>query len=200
MHANEILPSDELPALREIEKFSKDVMFLLNSHASFPIESIEESGAALEMVGRAKDLCKKIEDRRKELIAPSRKFIAVVNDSAKILSEKLEHFENMITLNLAAWYAKLEQDAIDAKNHARELSKTLGMDIYVPDAPKTLSNEHAVASMKTKWRWAIPNEDAVPREYLMVDAGKIDKAIKAGIRQIPGVDIYESSEMSIRRR
>jgi diketogulonate reductase-like aldo/keto reductase len=39
----------------------------------------------------------------------------------------------------------------------------------------------------------------VPREYLAVDDTAIKAAIKAGIRSIPGVEIYEEAEVRVRR-
>lgn len=56
------------------------------------------------------------------------------------------------------------------------------------------------AVVSTKWVHSVTDRAAVPREYLMVDDEAIKLAIKRGVRSIPGVDIYETANTSIRRR
>ena len=49
------------------------------------------------------------------------------------------------------------------------------------------------------WKHEVIDAAAVPREYLMVDDAAIKAAVKAGIRAIPGVRVFEEAEMRVRR-
>lgn len=54
--------------------------------------------------------------------------------------------------------------------------------------------------MRTEWDFEITDESQVPREYLMVDESKIRRVVRAGIRNIPGVRVYERQTLAVRGR
>ena len=58
--------------------------------------------------------------------------------------------------------------------------------------------EDGKLSKVKKWTWELEDEVAVPREYLALDAKKIDDAVKQGVRNIPGIKIFEKEEISMR--
>lgn len=60
-----------------------------------------------------------------------------------------------------------------------------------PPAPKAVETAFGNVSMRGTWTYEITDEKKVPREYLAVDEKKIGKVVKAGIREIPGVRIFE---------
>lgn len=49
-----------------------------------------------------------------------------------------------------------------------------------------------------RWTFQITNNNSIPREYLIVDETAIRKAIAAGVREIPGVNIFQTTSLSIR--
>lgn len=55
------------------------------------------------------------------------------------------------------------------------------------------------ASVSTKWRGDVVDIEKLPRHYMIANQGMIDAAIKGGIREIPGVHIYEVAKTAIRR-
>jgi hypothetical protein len=48
------------------------------------------------------------------------------------------------------------------------------------------------------WDWELLDAAPVPREYLSVDPTKLNAAVKAGVREIPGVRIFETSKVVVR--
>lgn len=75
--------------------------------------------------------------------------------------------------------------------------------VIAPTAPKeavrVVTATGVKASGTIKWKGEVENADLVPRQYLMVNQGAIDAAVKGGARQIPGVRIFETINTSIRR-
>ena len=49
-----------------------------------------------------------------------------------------------------------------------------------------------------KWVWELENEALIPREYLSLDSKKVDEAVKQGVRNIPGIKVFEKEEISMR--
>lgn len=55
-----------------------------------------------------------------------------------------------------------------------------------------------VSGAKKVWTFTLKEEAQVPREYLVVDEKKIREAVRAGIREIPGVEIFQDTQIAIR--
>jgi len=54
------------------------------------------------------------------------------------------------------------------------------------------------ASVSTIWRHEVTDAQAVPRQYLMVNDAALKAAIAGGVREIPGVRIFEDVRTAIR--
>lgn len=68
----------------------------------------------------------------------------------------------------------------------------------IPQASGPVRTAAGTASVRKRWEFGITDPTAIPREYLMVDEKKIREAVKAGVRSIPGVNIFETSDIAIR--
>ena len=71
----------------------------------------------------------------------------------------------------------------------------------IPVAPqKTTRSPLATTTIKKIWRYEITDPGAVPREYLVVDEKKIAAVVRAGLRSIAGVRIFETEQLAVRSR
>jgi hypothetical protein len=61
---------------------------------------------------------------------------------------------------------------------------------FVPSAPAP-----KVTGMRKDWVAEVINHDLIPRQYLMPDITAINAAVRGGIREIPGVKIYEKESI-----
>jgi len=91
-------------------------------------------------------------------------------------------------------------EAAQADNKARESAAAKAADMS-----RTRSTLGAVASLRTTWHFEVVNEDAVPREYLLVNASKIGGAVRGATKKdgtndlvIPGVRIYSKTDSVVR--
>jgi len=101
--------------------------------------------------------------------------------------------------------AKLNAE-IAAENERRaQEAKATGQDIPVvqpvelapvvaPVAPKVVRTEAGSAHQRKTWVFEVVDYDQVPREYLVVDESAIRRAVRDGIRKIPGVRIFEQTD------
>lgn len=100
----------------------------------------------------------------------------------------------------------IENDDVLAAFGSDEQKKEAAEKIEEAKKETTIQVTHHVPSFgstKTKGttkRWTFETTDAslVPREYLIVDESAIRKAIAAGVREIPGVRIFQEQSLSIR--
>lgn len=55
-----------------------------------------------------------------------------------------------------------------------------------------------VSGAKKVWTFSVKDEAQVPREFLIVDEKKIREAVRTGVRDIPGVEIFQDTQIAIR--
>lgn len=65
---------------------------------------------------------------------------------------------------------------------------------------KTVASDQGKVTFKSVWKYEVIDEQQIPREYLKVDEVALNKAVKLGVREIKGVKIYESKEVSATSR
>ena len=62
-----------------------------------------------------------------------------------------------------------------------------------PPAQAMHGNYGGSASKRTNWKWRLKKESDVPRMWFMLDEKKISAVVRAGTREIPGLEIYPES-------
>jgi hypothetical protein len=53
---------------------------------------------------------------------------------------------------------------------------------------------------RKEWKHRVVNPELVPREYLVPDDTKLRAAVRAGVREIAGVEVYEDESLPVRGR
>ena len=85
--------------------------------------------------------------------------------------------------NEQQWGALLERILIDETKQKQEAAMLV---VTAPEKPK---------GMTTIWKYEIVDENAIPREYCIPSPGKLTDAVRLGVREIPGVRIYQESKI-----
>ena len=172
---------------------------------------------AVSTAGKAKRLFKKIEDERKRIVAEPNKFVKAVNNLCKKWTPKLEDIETSLKRKIGAYKYQQELDRNkkqkEQEDALQELQQTINKQaeaagVDAPQIPKMApqprvdtiarTDDGSSAFIKQPWVHEITNEADVPREYCSADPKKIKEAVKAGIRKIPGVRIYQDIQTTIR--
>lgn len=170
---------------------------------------------AVEMAGQSKRLWKRIEEIRKRATAEPNDFIKAVNGLAKSYQTQFSGIETGLKGKISQYQARIELERRKQEELARKAAAELqakidaeakkagveSVKIEAPVIPKqeTVTRTADGSSYQVKtWVFEVEDEAKVPREYLMVDGKKLRDAVKAGVRQIPGVRIFEQTETRIR--
>lgn len=64
--------------------------------------------------------------------------------------------------------------------------------------PTTYGQTGAVSTVKKQWASELVDITQVPAEYLLLDQVKVNQAIRAGLRDIPGLRIFEKEILQVR--
>jgi hypothetical protein len=92
----------------------------------------------------------------------------------------------------------LADDARRRAEEATQVSIAAQSAPAVRVTPTSLTARSGSASAVKRWTGVVEDESLVPREYLIVDQKAINAAVKAGVREIPGVKIEQVSGLSVR--
>ena len=159
-----------------------DLSPLISRATNHEIINEESASQALSMSLQARKIRKQLDETRLAIVRPHLDFQRAVNKIVKEYETVLEKIENDLKTKLDEY---LQNSS--SSNNAEFIAKS--REILVEDGK--------LAKVK-KWVWELENEQLVPREYLSLDEKKIESAIKNGVRNIPGIKVFEKEEISMR--
>jgi hypothetical protein len=203
-------------ARRAFEPYRQRIAQMHADADALEIATDEGEKQAVDAAAQAKKLVNALEDQRKTVIGEPDKFVRTVNGFVRGFRQPLDEVVNTLRQKIGAFqYQKeLERRKIEAamREEAARLQEKLKAEaaqagveppplMPVP-APRpdsiTRTEQGASASIRTAWTAEITDPDQVPREYCSPDQTKINQAVKAGVRQIPGVRIFEKPTTILR--
>lgn len=161
------------------------------------IGPITTRGRALEVVdyvADARSLIDAIEEKRKELTKAERAYIAKVDAEAKVLINALESMQKNAVEKLEDWSASATQEDMQEVDWSTT-------EILLPELVDNakLVTTKAYVLQKDKMEYAVTNTSLIPKKYMKLDEKKVKSLFKAGVREIPGLDIYTTKKLEIRR-
>ena len=203
-------------ARRALRLFEDKVAVMEAEAQAIEVKTSAAAANATEMTGQVKRLANQIDARRKEIISEPDSFVRKVNGFVRPLSDRLKALEALLKRKLSdhAYQVELQrreierkqtqarielQKQVDAEAKAKGVESVTIAPVAMPTKKEPVRSDSAVSSAVMVWRHEVVDTAAVPREYLMVDDAAIKAAVKAGIRVVPGVRIFEDAEMRVRR-
>lgn len=159
-----------------------DLTPLINQATCHVIVDEKSASQALSMSLQARKIRKQLDETRLEIVRPHVDFQKSINKIVKEYEAKLEEIEENLKSKLDAYL--------------KESTSTNNASFMV--LAKEMTVEDGKLKKVKKWTWELENENFVPREYLCIDEKKIAEAVKQGVRNIPGIKIFEKEEITMR--
>lgn len=182
MNVKKIETSHELTPKEFEDKIFENlnVSYLKSICESLDVHDESSASTALSMSLQAKKIRQQLDDSRKEIVKPHFDYQKAINKIVKDVENKLEQIEENLKDKINKWNEKRKEMPFESH---------IDLEIRVDDG---------VLYTQKKWEFNIDDSSLIPREYMIVDDRKIKEAISNGIRNIPGVDIYEKHELVMR--
>lgn len=175
-----------------------------------PIESDEEAAGYTDTAANIKAVIREAEATFKAEKAPWLEggravdgFFAAVTAPLKGAVDRVVAALNARQRMLIA--AQRQRDAEEAERARREAvvfdepPPPVAAPVAVKDAGRVVSFSGSKASASVKWRGEVVDLATLPRQYMRANQDAIDAAVKGGVREIPGVRIFEEVRTAIRR-
>lgn len=190
------------PNYLEADQFVKDVRNLLKTFTD-PLDLQVEKPLKAKLTAYADQL--RLEAQRRDAAAreAARKLQEQADEKARKLREEAEAKAKEAEKKLAkekdeAARAALQRTIDEETEAAKNIVAPQVVAPVVEPVHNTVRTGAGSAYGRTTWEFEITDEAQVPREYLAVNEQKIRQAVKAGIRQVAGVRIYEKTSTSFR--
>ena len=197
---------------KRYEKNLADMAAKAGTHLIIDAQTNEE---AVTLAGQSKAMFRALEKKRKEVIGPASEFVAAVNQMVKPMTAILTGIEDGLKHRITRYSQEQERRRLEQQRKANEEARSLQDEIekaavsagepsnivvapVVVEAPKVTRTASGSASLRTTWAFEVVDFAALPDKFKQVDRVAINNEIKAGIRQIPGVRVYEQASTMIR--
>jgi len=208
---------DPIAAQRNLAHFSVQVDELRARAMALKVTDDETCKDAVALAGAIKSLKSNVEATRKQIVAHPNEFVRAINSFAKGFTEPLDKSEAALKREIGTFQVRQEaqrraeqeelrraQAALQAELAAQaKANGTEAPQVEVVKIPeqKTISRADTGASAHVRKVWVheVVDLTQVPREYLCLDERQVRDAIKMGVREIPGIKIFEKADAIIRR-
>lgn len=208
--------SVEVISREEVKELEVDITNIQAQGGALKVTCQGDYQKGVELLSWIQKSVKKAEEKRKFFVSPLNDHVARINAFFRNFTQPLTEMRGVIEPKMLSWRRaedariaaeeeriKKEQAAIqrklekDAKKNGDPVPQTLPVPTVAPQA-KTVFAENGMATVKKNWAWRVKNEDIIPNEYWILDEKKINAAVRAGIRNIRGVEIYQEESLSVR--
>ena len=174
-----------LEEFQAIEKMSKEIIVSNEQEAQFAVSVCAD-------INKHKSSLKEATDT---ILKPIKELMAEIKEGHDYVeSEMNKHKERLLEL-VNAWKA---EEKIKAEATSKKMMETYGVDVAIMPTTKITASS-GMSYEKESWVHEVVDELQVPMVYLSVDDKKIKAAIKAGIRDIPGIKIEKQITTIIKR-
>lgn len=155
---------------------------LIHEHIrNFLITDISSSKEVLTSFFHLREIENFLESGRKEVIKPYSDEIKEINSKFKLLEETVEETQNLVQEKLTKFYEEEQQNPFGERFDSLEVSE-------------------GKMTIKKYWDYEIMDSEEIPRAFLSVNDEAIEMSIKNGIRNIPGIRVFENEKITYRMK
>lgn len=147
-----------------------------------------------------------LERQKKAIIARFKADAAPVEEAEQIIRTKVAVYYREKQEAARSEQARLRKLAEKRQERAAAKAEARGEEPPAPIIPtpvvtapaKTTRTAEGSVTVRKVWRFEVVDPTQVPDEYKVVNEKAIGAVVKAGVRTIPGVHIYEAEEVAVR--
>jgi len=189
----------------EITKFNPLIKDLVETANEFVVSNQEEATNAGDYLSNIKKLEKQIESKRTEITKPINQSLKTINENFKEAVTPLKEASNTFKTKILAWRIEENERIIKEKEALIKLTKAaektedkemikIVEQIKEPEEIKTTMGNTQTRKI---WRYEIIEFSKVPEGYKEINPVRVNTAIRDGVRDIPGLKIYQEEIIAI---
>jgi len=188
---------------KEVKVIEEETSLLLKQADSYVIISAQDVDLASEFLSEVKGLENRIEAKRLTFTKPLNQSLKAINETFKKLSKPLVDARQIVAIRILDW-RKVENDRIAKEEERRrkiqEAHERAGHEVKAPIILEKLEKRMGDTQARKVWNWEIVDFSKVPDIYKEINRVAINQAIRNGVREISGLNIFQEESLSISGR
>ncbi len=175
------------------------------------VKTAQDAVNAAQLLVTIKDFQKQLKQRQDFLLAPVKAATERIKSLFAPAMARLEEAERGVKLKLSAYQAEEQrrrdeerQKLLAAAVNANESGDTdTAADLatsaasIMPEAKTKLVEGGGAVRTTMVWKFKVTDPSSVPREYLEVDEKKVRAAIRNGVREVAGLEIFQEAQLAV---
>lgn len=195
----------EIAQDREVVEIQQSTSNLEEKVKTLAVKDERSSKYATDLLSFIKKAFRKVEQRRTFFVQPLNEHVEDINNFFKFMTVPLVAGETAVKIKLLAYHqkCKAEDEARQKEAQAKidETAKELGLppvEIEKKETKMQTQGSMGKTFVQKRWTYDIVDIGLVPKEYIVLDNVAVNNAIRAGIREIPGLKIYQKEGIGSR--
>lgn len=175
-----------------VQKAESDAALATKQAEAIQVTTTEQEESAYTALTQIKQAIKTIEDKRKEITKPLNASLKAANAMFKTLSKPFIEADRIVrdkVMDFRQLQEEKAQKELERREKIQKAHEDKGHQTHEIIAPKAEVSK--VTTVTKRWTFEVVNVDKVPREYLVLDSVSVNKAIRNGVREIDGLDIFQ---------
>ncbi len=204
---------------KEVALIRREVGGLVDTARDLVIIDEEGAESANELLVFIVNAKRKLEEQRTFLVKPLNNHVKDINTKFKEWVAPLEEADKLVRRNMLGFQKmqealraeaqrledeakKLEDEAnageFEAADRLEEIEERQQEISDLPVVPRSIKGTSGSTSLRKTWTFEVIDDKLLPATYLMVDEGAISLAVREGVRDIPGVRIFQQESLAVR--
>ena len=171
------------------------------------IQDDVSQGEAVQFLTQIAMAKKDVDAQRRFFTDPMNNHVKTINGLFKGYSGPLDESDQVVRRKLTEYHIEQKRIAREAQEAAIAEAESTDADdmiiesvMQVEQPDKTVRVASGSATMRDVWAYEIVDPAQIPEEYKVIDEKRIAAVVKAGVRNIPGVKIFQKQEVTVRTR
>jgi len=175
-----------------IQKAESDAALMAQQAEAIQVTTTEQEEQAYTTLTQIKQAIKTIESKRKEITKPLNTSLKTTNAMFKKLAAPFIEADRIVrdkVMDFRQLQEKKAEKELKRRQKIQAAHEAKGHETHEITEPEVkVSKETVVAK---RWTFEVVDVNKVPREYLSVNHVLINKAIRDGVREIDGLNIFQ---------
>ena len=185
---------------KEIQVLERQVSPLVKQADSYKIDSVEAVDKASLFLKKVRDTESNLEAKRLEFTSPLNQSLRAINDTFRQLKEPLTQARMYLTNKILDWKTT-ETRRLQAEEARRrkiqEAHEKKGHEVKAPVVLERPENKIGNTQTRKVWKYKVVDFSKIPDDFKNINQVAVNQAIRQGIREIKGIEIYQEEQLSI---
>ena len=189
----------EIPQ-KEIQVLEKQASPLIKEAEGYQVKSVEDVEKASVFLKKLRDTEKMIEAKRLEFTKPLNQSLKAINATFKQVKEPLVEARGFLTNRVLTWKTA-ERERIEKEEERRrkiqEAHEKKGHEVKAPVVIDRPDTQIGNTQTRKTWTFEVVDFSKVPDDHKMINSPTIMAQVRAGVREIAGLKIYQKESIAI---